>query len=119
MLRKYWNKSLKSEEVDIEEMYEYDLRKYWNRMEGNIGIIVEEIVESKQRAPINWLPPCLPNPPWLQASKFCYDHPVGEDDLVDNDDQLDEDYVVNGDDKLDDDHDDDDQVMQSQTDSLK
>ena len=87
-------------------------------MEGNIGIRIEEIVESKQRAPINWLPPHLPNPPWLPASKFCDDHPVDEDYLVDDDDQLDQDYVVNDDDKLDDD-DDDDQVVQSQTDSLK
>ena len=56
-------------------------------MEGNIGIRIEEIVESKQRAPINWLPPHLPTPPWLQASKFRDDHPVDGDHLVDDDDQ--------------------------------
>ena len=67
-------------------------------------------MESKQRAPINWLPPRLPNPPWLSAFKFHHD-------LVDDDDQLDDDDIVDDDDdQLDDD---DDHVTPSQTDSLK
>ena len=72
-------------------------------------------MESKQRAPINWLPPRLPNPPWLPASKFHDDHPVDDEDPVDNDDQLDYD-LVDGIGQLDDD---DDQATLYHTDSLK